>query len=108
MEFFPNQFYLNFNTGVRLGEHDTLKNPDCELEVCADLPKNIPVVERISHSEYDTYTQANDIALLRLERPVVFSNWIKPICLPSGDLLNKTYDGVRMVVAGWGVTEVNI
>lgn len=36
----------------------------------------------IKHKNFDPDTYNNDIALLRLRKPIVFSKIIKPICLP--------------------------
>ena len=67
---------------------------------------DIPVIERIPHEGFNANTRQNDIALLRLERSITFTNWIKPICLPiSPEIANKNYDGKMLTVAGWGLTE---
>jgi secreted trypsin-like serine protease len=43
-----------------------------------------------AHPSYDPYEYDNDIALLRLSRPVNYTETIRPICLPSADVdLNK-------------------
>ncbi|XP_052745461.1 phenoloxidase-activating factor 3 [Bicyclus anynana] len=59
------------------------------------------VVRTVPHPLYDFYKQKNDIALLQLDRPVLMSEFIRPICLfvPSF----RTEDGQR-TVAGWGAT----
>ncbi|OXA42845.1 Suppressor of tumorigenicity 14 protein [Folsomia candida] len=54
----------------------------------------------IKHKFFNIQSFVNDIALLRLDRPVSFSNRIQPICLPPetrSNLVNK-----KLVVAGWG------
>ena len=49
--------------------------------------------------------QYNDIALLRLQQSVPYSDFIKPICLPmQAELKARDYVGFRMQVAGWGRT----
>ena len=45
----------------------------------------------------------DDISLVHLDRPVVFTEVIKPICLPEG--MSGDYAGSRIDVAGWGYTE---
>lgn len=95
-------------TGVRLGEWDQETNPDCEDGYCADPYVDVPVVERIPHENYQPTSKAqeNDIALLRLERPVTFTNWIKPICLPiSPNVRDHNHQDTTFTVAGWGKTE---
>lgn len=95
-------------SGVRLGEWDTSTEQDCEEDNCSDPVRNVPVVGRIPHPDYQIHsrTQENDIALLRLAYSVQFSDWVRPICLPlSQNVRNRNYDGVSLVVAGWGKTE---
>ena len=100
-------------TGVRLGEWDTNTNPDCEIDRrgekdCAPEHLDIRVENAISHSQYNprSRNQANDIALLRLERSVVYTDFVRPICLPTNaNLRALTFEGILMEVAGWGKTE---
>ncbi|XP_031638129.1 melanization protease 1-like [Contarinia nasturtii] len=95
-------------TGVRLGEWNTTSNPDCDDGQCADPVQDIRVVERIPHVDYnpDSESQGNDIALLRLERPITYTEWIKPICLPaSSEVLNQNYARSKLILSGWGKTE---
>ena len=37
---------------------------------------------------YDPETRDLDFAILRLDRPVIFSSTISPICLPNGMIIN--------------------
>ncbi|KAJ6637209.1 Serine protease easter [Pseudolycoriella hygida] len=93
---------------VRLGEWDTNAEEDCDRGDCADPPLDIAVEEVIPHENYNpnSKTQENDIALLRLSQQVTYTDFIKPICLPTADnLKNKNYDGINLDVAGWGKTE---
>lgn len=57
---------------VRLGEHNLLTTIDCEDGECADPVVDVPIAERIIHESYEpsSRAQGNDIALLRLARPV--------------------------------------
>lgn len=69
---------------------------------------DVPIAETIVHENYDALSrqQSDDIALLRLTRPVRFTDWIKPICLPFAPTLkNKNFDGAPVIVAGFGKTE---
>lgn len=98
-----------FRSAVRLGEWDTTQEIDCEYEDdCADPVQDIHVSEAIPHEGYlpTSETQENDIALLRLERPVQYSEYIRPICLPVSQSLSLNLDGVPFSVAGWGKTEI--
>ena len=45
----------------------------------------------------------DDISLMHLASPVVFTEAIKPICLPPGPA--GDYGGSKGDVAGWGYTE---
>lgn len=97
---------------VRMGEWDLSQNPDCDEEnICASPVQDIPIAEFISHEMYipSSKAQKHDIALLRLERSVTFSDWIKPICLPvSAELKTKNFDKEPLIVAGWGRTETGL
>nr|XP_015836792.1 PREDICTED: uncharacterized protein LOC661375 [Tribolium castaneum] len=97
---------------VRLGEYNTETDQDCINngfgEDCAPPPVNVPVVERIAHESYDPndVNQYHDIALLRLKRSVTFSDYVRPICLPtSNEELRRSFIGQKLFVAGWGKTE---
>lgn len=103
--------FICFIQGVRLGEWDQSTNPDCEDSNCADAVVDIPVIERTPHENYvpTSRAQENDIALLRLARPVAFTDWIRPICLPVSDSnRNVNYENVdaAFVVAGWGKVSI--
>lgn len=90
---------------MRLGEWDLSSPSDCDDGNCSDPPLDVPIVEWIPHEDYDPNARAqqNDIALLRLERSVPFTEWIKPICLPvSADLNGKNFNNETLVVSGWG------
>ncbi|XP_029050777.1 CLIP domain-containing serine protease 2-like [Osmia bicornis bicornis] len=92
---------------VRLGEYDTITNPDCVKDdanstVCADDVITVGIEKQIAHENYNPLSpdQKYDIALLRLNRDIPFTNYVKPICLPSNDAI-----GNNLFVAGWGKTE---
>lgn len=91
-----------------MGEHNLLTDPDCEKDECADPVVNIPVAEAIVHENYNPLNsfKTDDIALIRVERSINFTDWVKPIPLPdSVNLRNKTFDGVPLIVAGFGATQ---
>lgn len=50
------------------------------------------------HPEYVDSGFINDIALLRLEKPVTFSDYVRPICLP----VSEPRSGTTCTVTGWG------
>ncbi len=94
---------------VRLGEWDTSTLKDCDDSwanevVCNDPPLDIPVTEKIVHEDYDPADQHHhhDIAILRLERSVSYTNFVRPICLPSSQALKTNkHVGETMVIAGY-------
>lgn len=97
-------------TKVRLGEWDLRTNPDCQEiendELCNENYVDISVAEVIVHPQYTTLTQYNDIALLKLEHDVEFSQWIKPICLPIDPEVRRIdFTTNTLEVAGYGLTE---
>ncbi|KAF7653301.1 hypothetical protein LDENG_00084830 [Lucifuga dentata] len=56
----------------------------------------------ISHPNYNTYTYDNDIALIELDSPLTYTDYIRPICLPAAQ-----YDfpiGSTVWISGWGAT----
>ncbi|XP_015237157.1 PREDICTED: transmembrane protease serine 9-like isoform X2 [Cyprinodon variegatus] len=58
------------------------------------------VTRIIIHPEYNKPRFNNDIALLKMSEPVVFSNYISPVCLAA---FNSTFNnGEDAWVTGWG------
>jgi hypothetical protein len=55
---------------VRLGELDERTDPDCDGSECADAVQDFsPIVVKV-HKDYDKPKFRNDLALIRLDRPV--------------------------------------
>ncbi|XP_065204631.1 venom protease-like [Planococcus citri] len=78
-----------------------------EIDLTKDSATDMLVEEIILHPRY-TYSSPflNDIALLKLKNPVIFTTKIRPICLPK---LNehkddKFYANKPASIAGWGDT----
>lgn len=59
------------------------------------------IVERIKHPDYKEPLVYNDIALFRLDRPVVFTVWVAPICLHTQSAIPSEV----ATVTGWGRKE---
>ncbi|KAF7710120.1 ovochymase-2 [Silurus meridionalis] len=79
------------------GKHHMNSSIDGPTEMC------IPVVAIISHKDF-VYPQiddlSNDIALVRLAKPVSMTREISPVCLPKPESLLPT--GHFCYVTGWG------
>ncbi|XP_063904781.1 serine protease grass-like [Zophobas morio] len=77
--------------GIRLGEYDISLEHEYKI---------------IIHKNYNPSTYINDIALVRLLAPANTENAnVKPICLPTGDLLKANLVGKYLTLTGWGITE---
>lgn len=68
---------------VRLGEQN-LKIHDIGLP-----EEDYNIAQFISHELYDKDSMHNDIALIRLNRDVKFSNFIRPACLQQVEVANN-------------------
>ncbi|XP_070507428.1 serine protease easter-like [Chironomus tepperi] len=98
---------------VRLGEYNLDTEIDCDdayvyEKVCSDPPIDVRIAEIIPHPQYNPNdkSQFNDIALLRLEKDVQFSEFIKPICLPiDSRIRDDLLVDQKLEVAGWGKSE---
>lgn len=51
---------------MRLGEHDTSKDPDCDEIECMPPVQDIPIEEIKFHPQFNQPRFSNDIAVLRL------------------------------------------
>lgn len=53
------------------------------------------------HSNYNDVTLENDIALIRLETSVTYTDYVRPICLPQTS--NETFEShIECYTSGWG------
>ncbi|KAJ9596094.1 hypothetical protein L9F63_012678, partial [Diploptera punctata] len=91
---------------IRLGEHNTMTDPDCENDVCADPVQDYRPAQIIAHDNYGNPSFKNDISLIRLDRPVKFTDYVKPICMIRGEQMDKQYIGETSEVAGWGIYDI--
>ncbi|XP_041971598.1 phenoloxidase-activating enzyme-like [Aricia agestis] len=97
---------------ARVGDYDITKSgPDCVeveggSEDCSDGEQVIPIEETIPHELYDPKSalRRNDIALIRLKIMVPYTDFIRPICLPSSDITLGP-DGRSLITAGWGAVD---
>ncbi|XP_050511896.1 phenoloxidase-activating factor 1 isoform X1 [Diabrotica virgifera virgifera] len=93
-------------TYVKLGEHDKTKERDCDKNGNCNEKPVITGIERVMfHEKYDATdrTSPNDIAVLRLNQRITYTDFIRPICLPEPNE-GSTIDDY-LTTAGWGLTE---
>ncbi|KAF2901168.1 hypothetical protein ILUMI_05019 [Ignelater luminosus] len=98
------EFYLS---SVRLGEWRISTDRDCQESIipeCAEPVIDLNIEEKILHPNYTRRKGENDIALLRLEKNVKFSDYIQPICLPVRESPDPSLES-EMYAVGWGRTE---
>ncbi|XP_026316216.1 phenoloxidase-activating enzyme-like isoform X2 [Hyposmocoma kahamanoa] len=106
---------LQFGTprSVRLGEYDTSNNiseEDCATVSgggvdCTEGAISIPIEKIIPHPNYKSKTKKNDIALLRMAKPAPYSDFVRPICLPTSDMTLSPPSNWHLIASGWGVNE---
>ena len=80
---------------VKLGGHR--RNMTNELTA-----NEVPVAKIIYHNGFSYATFAHDLALIKLSNNINYTDYIRPICLPTGDngILKSIHS--KAIVAGWG------
>lgn len=78
---------------IRLGAHD-LRNIGNDDDHTIDYN----IAERIRHPEYRASSQYNDIALIKMDRAVPLTPYVRPACLPTMAAVPTT----RAIATGWG------
>lgn len=66
------------------------------------------IEKTIFHEDFkeDVTKLENDIALIRVNRPIEFGSKMKPVCLPFGDnRIMAPRTGTLLTFSGWGVME---
>ena len=56
------------------------------------------------HSKYSTRSRQNDIALIKLKKPVEYTNYLKPICLSTK---NPTNPKENFTITGFGTIDTD-
>lgn len=56
--------------------------------------------EKIRHPSYSAEYKQNDIALLKLDKPVPFGDLVRPACIRTD--LSDVPESVELLVSGWG------
>lgn len=89
---------------MRLGEYDITKQVDCLGNTCADPILFVGIENKIPHEGYNerNKNRANDIGLIRLDSEVRFTDYVRPVCLPSSAKSLRTTENEKLVSAGWG------
>ncbi|XP_016967688.2 chymotrypsin-like protease CTRL-1 [Drosophila biarmipes] len=95
---------------ARLGEYDWTTEPDCYNRfVCAPPYRDYTVTKIYTHPRYTSIAN-HDIALLKLNQSVVFTETIRPICVLMHENPDEWYwyvDAVKeFTLSGWGATEM--
>lgn len=99
--------YIYFSRiGVRLGEYDTSKDVDCIGLICADPVVNMGIEAVIPHEAYNekSINRAHDIGIIRMNGDVQYSDFIRPICLPSSVTYTRSAPNAKWVSVGFGRT----
>lgn len=98
---------------VRLGEFDITNDTDCIQELngqlaCTDPPVDYAVEKIIPHPLYNPTNPSkhHDIAILKLNDTVKYSDFIQPICLPTKEFNKGLVPGYPQMVCGWGKTDL--
>jgi len=74
-----------------LGDHDRRHTEDAQETLTID--------QVFIRPDFVKKTFNNDLALIKLNREVQFSPYIRPVCLPTTD---RSYNGQNTTVVGWG------
>ena len=86
---------------VRLGDHDLTTSTD------GALAQDVAIGRVIKHPGWDSHALENDIAVLKLSRPVQYSRDVRRACLPTrykGQDLASLLASPQPLVVGWGST----
>ncbi|XP_045444757.1 coagulation factor VII isoform X2 [Pipistrellus kuhlii] len=83
------------NLTAVVGDHDLSEEDGSEQER--------QVVQIITPNKYIKRKTNHDIALVRLSRPVAFTDYVVPLCLPEKAFSERTLAFIRFsTVSGWG------
>jgi len=78
---------------IRVGEHDLKKREGTE--------QDYNVAKIIIHPNWKSHSIQNDIALIKLEKPIQFNQHVSPVCIPSTPISI----GSECYITGWGKIE---
>ncbi|KAH8284816.1 hypothetical protein KR054_001463, partial [Drosophila jambulina] len=92
---------------ARLGEYDYMTRQDCTVHGCSPSSEEHNIDMFLQHDRFSIETGANDIALLRLSRPVDYKAHIRPICIIVDPWEWNLADLKDFTATGWGDTRTN-
>ncbi|TDG50074.1 hypothetical protein AWZ03_003584 [Drosophila navojoa] len=97
---------------VRMGEHNLDTEEDCQFlggrrKECLPPYEEYGIEDIRVHPNYVDNNINNDIALIKLDRPVQFKSHIKPICLPIDSQSQDIAYDQSFFISGWGRTQDN-
>ncbi|CAG4986745.1 unnamed protein product [Colias eurytheme] len=98
---------LNNVVSVRLGEWDQSTDMDCYDGICSNATIDVDIESVKPHPMFNIRNRTHDIGIIKLAKPVNFTETIRPICLPTTPYIARqdySFD-VDYVTAGWGLTE---
>lgn len=78
---------------MRLGEHHLYKNDDNAK------PIDLKITEIKQHPKFQRHGFFNDIGLVKLNKKVEYSEFIRPICLPNLSERSKNLVGYMATVS---------
>ena len=84
-------------TQVRVGDHDITTTADGARH------EDVEIAEKIPHPGWNPVTLENDLAVVKLARPVTYSRDVMPVCLPD----RLVYDNTRRNLKPMWETAVN-
>ncbi|XP_061401322.1 serine protease 7-like [Musca vetustissima] len=91
---------------LRAGDHNTQSQIDCNNFGCIDPYQRFNVERIIVHKDFNKNSKIyniNDIALIRTDRPIIYTDTVAPVCLPNAvPNLPQLRNGMKLSVAGWG------
>ncbi|XP_037043608.1 serine protease nudel-like isoform X2 [Bradysia coprophila] len=65
------------------------------------MSQTVAVAFVAEHENYNRLDMINDVALLKLESPLIFNRWVKPICMPAPGRTSASVNGDDWI---WGPT----
>lgn len=97
--------YHIYRAKVRLGSSSTPLNDEYRFE---EGVRDFKIQDFTIHKEYEKSKARFDLAVITLDKPVIYSTVIFPICLPSVEdtkLPLNHYSGHSVTLTGWGNTD---